>query len=127
MRRRRAATRRSSCLTEARKLDPQPGHDVFKAQILWLERADLQGANALLVDVLKRNPRYTLTLAWLGRLRPLMKQAANSIRYSEQALALDPSREWTRRSLIRVYLDLGDLSAAGRFIDDEDLNGPRAN
>ena len=100
-------------LDRARKLDPlEPGHDVTKAQFLWLERADLQGANALLVDVLKRKPRYTPALARLGGLRPLMKQAANAIRYSEQALALDPSREWTRRALIRVYLDLGDLSAA---------------
>ena len=51
-------------LDRARKLDPlEPGHDVFKAQFLWLERADLQGANALLVDVLKRKPRYTPALA----------------------------------------------------------------
>jgi len=107
-------------IDRARKLDPlEPGHDVTKALFLWLERADMQGANALLVDVLKRNPRYTPAIAWLGGLRPLMKQAANAIRYSEQALALDPSREWTRRSLIRVYLDLGDLSAARQLIDDE--------
>ena len=107
-------------LDRARKLDPlEPGHDVNKALFLLFERADLQGANALLVDVLKRNPRYTPALAWLGGLRPLMKQAANGIRYSEQALALDPSREWTRRALIRVYLDLGDLPAARQLIDDE--------
>ena len=104
-------------LDRARKLDPlEPAHDVTKALFLWFERADLQGANALLVDVLKRNPRYTPALAWLGGLRPLMKQAANAIRYSEQALALDPSREWTRRALIRVYLDLGDLSAARQLL-----------
>ena len=81
-------------LDRARKLDPlEPGHDVIKAQFLWFERADLQGANALLVDVLKRNPRYKPALGGLGGLRPLMKQAANAIRYSEQALALDPSLE----------------------------------
>ena len=107
-------------LDRARKLDPlEPGHDVIKAQFLWLERADLQGANALLVDVLKRNPRYKPALGGLGGLRPLMKQAANAIRYSEQALALDPSAEWTRRALIRVYLDLGDLSAARQLLGDE--------
>jgi len=111
-------------LDRARKLDPlEPGHDVIKAQFLWLERADLQGANALLVDVLKRNPRYTPALAGLGGLRPLMKQAANGIRYSEQALALDPSLEWTRRALIRVYLDLGDLPAARQLLDDEGSEG----
>ena len=107
-------------LDRARKLDPlEPGHDIFKAGFLWLERADLQGANALLVDVLKRKPRYTPALASLGGLRPLMKQAANGIRYSEQALALDPSLEWTRRALIGVYLDLGDLSAAKQLLEDE--------
>lgn len=107
-------------LDRARKLDPlEPGHDVTKAQFLWFERADIQGANALLVDVLKRNPRYTPALAWLGGLREMMKQAANGIRYSEQALALDPSREWTRRALIRGYVDLGDLSAAKQLLEDE--------
>jgi Tetratricopeptide repeat len=60
-----------------------------------------------------------VALAWLGGLRPLMKQAANGIRYSEQALALDPSREWARRALIRVYLDLDDLSAARQLLGDE--------
>ena len=107
-------------LDRARKLDPlEPGHDVTKALFLWLERADMQGANALLVDVLKRNPRYTPALAWLGGLREMMKQAANGIRYSEQALALDPSREWTRRALIRGYVDLGDLSAAKQLLEDD--------
>ena len=107
-------------LDRARKLDPlEPGHDVTKAQFLWFERADMQGANALLVDVLKRNPRYTPALGWLGGLREMMKQAANGIRYSEQALALDPSREWTRRALIRGYVDLGDLSAAKQLLEDE--------
>ena len=107
-------------LDRARKLDPlEPGHDVIKAQFLWLERADMQGANALLVDVLKRDPRYTPALQWLGGLREMMKQAANGIRYSEQALALDPSREWTRRALIRGYVDLGDLAAARQLLGDE--------
>ena len=107
-------------LDQARKLDPlEPGHDVIKAQFLWMERADLQGANALLVDVLKRDPRYTPALGGLGGLRSMMKQAANGIRYSEQALALDPSREWTRRALIRDYVDLGDLSAAKQLLEDE--------
>jgi TolB-like protein len=107
-------------LDRARKLDPlEPGHDVTKAQFLWFERADMQGANALLVDVLKRKPGYAPALETLGGLREMMKQAANSIRYSEQALALDPSREWTRRALIRGYVDLGDLSAAKQLLEDE--------
>ena len=107
-------------LDRARKLDPlEPGHDVIKAQFLWIERADFQGANALLVDVLKRKPQYTPALETLGGLREMMKQAANSIRYSEQALALDPSREWTRRALIRGYVDLGDLSAAKQLLEDD--------
>jgi adenylate cyclase len=59
-------------LDRARKLDPlEPGHDVTKALFLWMERADMQGANSLLVDVLKRNPRYTPALAWLGGLREM--------------------------------------------------------
>jgi tetratricopeptide (TPR) repeat protein len=107
-------------LDRARKLDPlEPGHNVTKAQFLWFERADMEGANALLVDVLKRKPGYPPALEWLGGLRQMMKQEANGIRYSEQALALDPSREWTRRALIRGYVDLGDLSATKQLLEDE--------
>jgi hypothetical protein len=95
------------------------GYDVTKSVFLNYERADTQGANALLVGVLKRNPQYQPALARLGGLRYGMGQAANGIRYCEQALALDPSLEATRRTLIHAYVDLGDLSAAGQLIEDD--------
>ena len=80
-------------LDRARKLDPlEPGYDVNKALFLYLERADFPGANALLVDVLKRHPRYRPALAWLSELHPV---GAGRERHPllRQALALDPSLE----------------------------------
>ncbi|HEX9772633.1 MAG TPA: hypothetical protein VGA44_04135, partial [Steroidobacteraceae bacterium] len=96
-------------------------YDVTKSAFLHYERADTRGADALLVGVLKRNPRYSPALARLGGLRHGKRQAANGIRYWEQALALDPLLEDTRRALIRAYVDLGDLPAAEQLIEDEGL------
>lgn len=107
-------------LDRARKLDPlEPAYDVTKAQFLYMERADFAGANALLVDVVKRNPRYQPALARLGDVYMLTGQPAKSIRYNERALALDPSLEMARRNLIGSYVDLGDMGAARQLVDDE--------
>jgi TolB-like protein len=98
----------------ARKLDPlEPEYDVRKALFLMYERADLQGADALLIDVVNRHPGYTPALARLAELRAsLIGQAASGIRYGEEALARDPLLENTRRILLVAYLDLGDRRAA---------------
>jgi TolB-like protein/tetratricopeptide (TPR) repeat protein len=114
-------------LERARKLDPlEPGYDVTKALFLFMERADLKGSIALLLDVVKRHPQYQPALARLGDATHLAGQYASSIRYGEQALALDPSLEMTRRVVINDYLDLGDLPAARQLIEDEGLgSSPR--
>ena len=107
-------------LDRARKLDPlEPGHDVTKALFLYMERADMAAANALLLDVVKRYPRYQPALARLCDVNMLTGQGAKSIRYGEQALALDPSLEMTRRNLISAYVDLGDMAAARQLIEDQ--------
>ena len=89
-----------------------------KALFLYMEHADLAGANALLVDVLKRNPRYQPALARLGDVHMLSGQLAKSIRYNERALALDPSLEMARRNLISSYIDVGDMVAARQLVED---------
>ena len=40
---------------------------------------------------------------------------ADGVKFGEQALALDPRSEWTRRALIGAYLAIGDLVAARRI------------
>ena len=57
-------------LDRARKLDPlEPAHDVTKSVFLFYERGDIQGANALLVGVLKRHRGYAPALARLSAIR----------------------------------------------------------
>jgi tetratricopeptide (TPR) repeat protein len=111
-------------LDRARKLDPlEPGYDVTKALFLLMERGDLAGSDALLVDVVKRNPDYLPAVARLAELKLLMGQAARSVRYGEHALALDPAQEMTRRNLISAYVDLGDLAAAEAL---QEADGPES-
>lgn len=101
-------------LERARKLDPlEPAHDVTKAIFLLYGRSDIAGAEALLTDVLKRDPLNSAALARLGEIRYAQQgQLAEGIKLLEQALSLDPFAEWPRRFLVRAYLSLGDLKAA---------------
>ena len=106
-------------LDRARKLDPlEPAHDVLKSVFLFHGRGDIQGANALLVGVLKRHRGYAPALARLFVIRNSMGQSANGIRYGEEALALDPLLEETRRVLIRTYVNLGDTQAARQLVGE---------
>jgi len=115
-------------LDRARKLDPlEPAHDVLKSVFLFHGRGDIQGANALLVGVLKRRRGYAPALARLCVIRKNMGQSANGIRYGEEALALDPLLEDTRRVLIRTYVNLGDAQAAWQLVGESfDELSPRA-
>lgn len=101
-------------LDRARKLDPlEPAHDVTKAVFLLYGRGDKTGAAALLREVLKRDPLNQPALMRLGEIHSEASgEIAQGIRLLEQALSLDPSSEWTRRLLIRAYLNVGDPDAA---------------
>jgi TolB-like protein/DNA-binding winged helix-turn-helix (wHTH) protein len=106
-------------LDRARKLDPvQPAYDVTKAKYLLHGRSDVPGAERLLVEVLKREPFYQPALTHLGEIRWCCQgKLADAVRYGEQALAIDPLSEWTRRQLIRSYLDVADVATARRVAD----------
>ena len=103
-----------AALDRARRLDPlEPEYDVTKAVFLFYRRSDLKGASDLLVDVLQRDPLYQPALMRLGEVRwQSHYHLAEAIKYSEQALALDPLSEWTRKCLVLEYLEIGDPAAA---------------
>ena len=101
-------------LDRARKLDPlEPEYDVLKAVFLLYRRSDLKGADDLLVELLQREPLYQPALMRLGEVRWQSEgKFADGIKYGEQALSLDPLSEWTRRYVLRAYLDVGEPTAA---------------
>lgn len=107
-------------LDRARKLDPlQPAYDVAKAVYLAYELGDMQGADDLLTEVLRRNPGYQPALARIAEFRVLVEgRTATGIEYAERALSLDPASEATRRALIRGYLIVNDLPAARQVADE---------
>ncbi len=101
-------------LDRAHQLDPlEPRHDVTKAVFLFYRRSDTRGANDLLTGVLERDPLYQPALMRLAELRWHASRFADAVRYGEQALTLDPLSEWTRRLLIRLYVDLQEPELAG--------------
>ena len=101
-------------LDRARKLDPlEPDYDVFKAVFLFYERADLKGANDLLVEVLREHPQDVPALIRLCELRSFaMGRLADGVLYCEQALAIDPLAAEARLHLIKDYHELGESAAA---------------
>jgi TolB-like protein/DNA-binding winged helix-turn-helix (wHTH) protein len=112
--------RRDEALTlldRARALDPlEPKYDVLKAVFLHYGRGATAEADAILVDVLARHPLYQPALMRLATIRGIDEgRFADGVKFGEQALALDPRSEWTRRVLIRAYLNIGDLVAARRI------------
>ena len=113
-------------IDRARRIDPlQPAYDVTKSVYLLYGRSDVEAADQQLVDVLKREPLYQPALSHLGELRWCCEgRFADAIRYSEEALRLDPLSAWTRRQLLRAYLDVGDADAARRVVDGDRASLP---
>ena len=104
-------------LDRARKLDPlEPAYDVRKAVYLYDERSDPEAARELLVDVVARYPRYAPAVARLCESNFLVGDIAEAIGYCEEALALDPLLEESRRFLIHQYLLLGRPDTAGLLV-----------
>jgi len=108
-------------LDRARKLDPlEPAYDVRMAVYLYDERSDPEAARELLVDVVARHPRYAPAVARLCESNFLVGDIAEAIRYCEEALALDPLLEESRRFLIHQYLLLGRPEVAELLVGNTD-------
>jgi TolB-like protein/DNA-binding winged helix-turn-helix (wHTH) protein/cytochrome c-type biogenesis protein CcmH/NrfG len=107
-------------LDRARRLDPlEPMHDVNKAVFLLYGRGDDAGADALLRQVLRRQPLYLPAITRLGEIAWCCQGSpSEAIRYLEQAIALDPLAHWPRRPLVSAYLDAGDPLAAADVVAD---------
>ena len=90
-------------LDRARRIEPlEPEYDVTKAVYELYGRGDVAAADDLLVGVLQREPLYPPALGRLAELRFCCQgRLADAVQLGQQALALDPLAEWTRRVVIR--------------------------
>jgi len=107
-------------LDRARRLDPlEPSHDVTKSVFLLYDRGDVRAADTLLRGALLRQPQFVPALVRRGELAWCCDaDASTGIEMLEQALAIDPDTQWARRSLVRAYLDVGDVRAASTVTAD---------
>lgn len=106
-------------LTRARALDPlEPRYGVTRAILLHYRLGKAREATEEIESILIGHPSYAPALSQLGELRNSEGRFADAVRLFEQALKLDPQSEWTRRSLIRAYVDFNDLNAAQSVADD---------
>jgi hypothetical protein len=111
----RAAPKRSSCSIERAGIEPlEPEYDVTKAVYELYGRGDVAAADDLLVGVLQREPLYPPALGRLAELRFCCQgRLADAVQLGQQALALDPLAEWTRRVVIRSAVGM-QLPQPGR-------------
>jgi TolB-like protein/Tfp pilus assembly protein PilF len=106
-------------IARARQLDPlAPMYDVLNALDILYAHGDLNGAGALLSDIVAHHPTYEPALIRLADVRLLQGHFADAAMYAEQAIKLDPLQDWPRRTLIRIYVDVGDLAAARQVADE---------
>jgi adenylate cyclase len=116
---RRRGSEALALLDRARRLEPlEPEYDVTKAVYLLYGKGDVAGADDLLVQVLRREPLYAPALGRLAELRFCCQgRLSAAVRLGQQALALDPNAEWTRRVVIRAAVGLGSLDIARATIE----------
>ena len=102
-------------LDRARRIEPlEPEYDVTKAVYELYGRGSVAAADDLLVGVLQREPLYPPALGRLAELRFCCQgRLADAVQLGQQALALDPLAEWTRRLVIRSAVGM-QLPQPGR-------------
>lgn len=106
-----------AALDRARRLDPlEPRYDVTKAVFLLYSRGDAANAEAILQQVTEQHPQYAPAVVRLGEVKVFKGELAEGIRYLELGLSLDASAEMPRRQLLNLYLDVGDVAAAGSVL-----------
>ena len=107
-------------LEHAHRLDPlEPRIDVTRAVLLLYGKSQPREAADLLLDVVRRNPLYQPALLRLGEtLACCQGRYAESLKYLEQALALDPLSEFARYWLAHNYMDMGELDTAIQVIEE---------
>ena len=101
-------------IDRALALDPLvPSTHLTKGLMVLYGRSDHAGADALYRQVLELDPNFYPALARLGELRWCCEgRFAESAKYLEDALAIEPAAAWVRHFLVRAYLDMRDLDAA---------------
>jgi TolB-like protein/DNA-binding winged helix-turn-helix (wHTH) protein/Tfp pilus assembly protein PilF len=101
-------------MDRARQLDPLGSqYDAYKSMLLLYGKSDTKQAEAIALKVLERDPTSAVALRCLGEIHWVARgQYARGAQYLEQALASNPDDEFTRRNLMRMYLDMGDPDEA---------------
>jgi TolB-like protein/DNA-binding winged helix-turn-helix (wHTH) protein/tetratricopeptide (TPR) repeat protein len=102
----------------AARIDPLSPDARFVRGQMALHLGQPREAEAHLEEALRIDPNLPPALGRLSQLRWLRGDLANAIVYAERALATDPQAEWVRRLLSQYYVEIGDLQAAGKVLDE---------
>lgn len=101
-------------IDRARRIDPMtPQLHMRKGFLLFVQRSDVAGNEALLREALEINPDFQVALLLLAESRHMWSgEFAEAVSLAERSIALDPDDELARTSAAIMYLDLDDPQAA---------------
>lgn len=110
-------------IDRARRIDPMtPNLHVRKAFMVFIQRSDVAGSEALLREALEIDPNFKVALLQLADSRHTWSsEFAEAMTLAERGIALDPDDDSARTMAAAMYLDLDDPQAA-----DNVLRGVRA-
>ncbi|MGE0582979.1 MAG: winged helix-turn-helix domain-containing protein [Steroidobacteraceae bacterium] len=101
----------------ARSVDPlDPRNHYLKGMFLWDYRGLEDEAVALLLQALRVDPEFYSAYLRLAQIRWQQGRLAEAVVQAEHAVAIEPQALWVRERLAWLYVDLGDLGAAGDVV-----------
>jgi DNA-binding winged helix-turn-helix (wHTH) protein/TolB-like protein/tetratricopeptide (TPR) repeat protein len=121
------ATKRGEVDKALEVLDTGIRLDPLAPRLIYLKGGFLQyrheddAAAALLMQTIRVDPQYTAAYNRLAELRWAQGRAREALSFAEQSVHIDPAGAWGRGNLARIYVDLGDLSAARSVLDGFDM------
>jgi TolB-like protein/DNA-binding winged helix-turn-helix (wHTH) protein len=104
----------SRVLQRALRIDPISPRARFWDAIRSLDVYGGEIVQQKMLEVLELDPKFVPALQRYGKYRWQHHAAlAEAAQIEEHAIALDPANSWTRHTAMAIYLDLGDIDAAG--------------
>jgi len=102
-----------SILDTALRINPLAPRLIYlKGLIVAQARHDNAAASELFLHAIQAAPDYYGAYNRLATLRWSEGRLAEAIGFAEASLRIEPGSSWSRENLARVYIDLGDLTAA---------------
>jgi DNA-binding winged helix-turn-helix (wHTH) protein/TolB-like protein/Tfp pilus assembly protein PilF len=99
------------------RLDPLAPRLIYMKGMMLQSRHEDDAAAALLLQTIRVDPQYSAAYNRLSELRWAQGRDREALSFAEQSVHIDPASAWGRGNLARIYIDLGELTAAADVLN----------